>query len=1733
MEGKDTLRDLLKRRSIMKGRLTKFKDYVNILTQVGANKVTSVQVKELSLRVDKFQELLSDFNVLQSDIELLSSNEDEQLTERDLIESQFFSLLSMAKDLVECANLEKESVNDGSMSSQSSHSMKSIKLPTISLPKFDGNYLKWLEFRDTFDSLVNKNNSIPLINKYHYLRSSLENSAAVVIRSIEFTADNYENAWKILCDRYNSKNILINNHLKSLLLSIDPIAKESFKALRYLIDHISKNLSSLHTLGLPTEQWDVLLIFLISAKLDSTTSMKWEEYKNSLSDLPTLDNFYSFLRNRADILETTHYNRSDKQEHNKSNSQNNKPVRSFLAASDSNTGKYQCAICKQNHFVYQCPEFKQMNYEDRIREVNKLKLCTKCLRSGHNSHQCRLKGSCQLCKGKHNTLIHKNDINSSEEQSSQSKQVSSPNEPVTLSATTMTHTLLCTAQVEIVNESNNKKVKARALLDTGSQSSFLTDVMREKLGLNKRSSETLNVCGLSNIKTNILGKCTVKINSYSTAYSTQVSCLLVPTITGILPSVEIDFQDLDIPCGIQLADPKFFQPSTIDVLLGADIFWNIIGTNQIKLGPNKPTLQESQLGWLIAGPVGISQSKSKVYCYFNHSTNIDNSLKKFWEIEELPSDKRTNSLEEQFCEIDFIENTHRLPDGRFCVRMPLKEPETSLGDSYYLAKKRFLNLELKLNKNPKLKESYTKFIDEYKELGHLSEIDRPKFGNYLPHHCVIREKSETTKLRVVFDASAKTSSGKSLNDIQAVGPVVQSDLFSILLRFRGHKFVLLGDIEKMYRQTALHTSQRHLQLILWRDSSSTEPDNKSNLKVLQLNTITYGLASAPFLSTRCLLQLAKECKDETIANIIKSDFYIDDLNTGAESESELKRIYIHVKKILDSACFPLRKIRTNCLQAFAGDDSMFDPVDLTKESSVLGLNYSPNLDIIEFPSKVEPPPKIITKRVVIATICKIFDPLGLICACIINTKIFLQQLWVIKLNWEDAIPQNLLNTWLKFMSNLHFLSNIKISRNVICDSPISIELHCFVDASQKAYASCVYLRSINDKNEVMVRLLCAKARVAPLKPITIPKLELLGALLGARLCDKVLQSLRFNISCKTIWTDSTVVLGWLKTDVRNLKTFVCNRVNEINELTTGFEHRHVPTNMNPADLASRGVEPQDLPSSSLWWEGPSFLKKGRLEWPQNSLVAQKLPELKVHSLLSAANNTADNSLFINFNKYSNFNKLSRIFAYVLRFINNCNKNKQRYSGPINSDEINNSVMLLIKFSQLQSFSFEIGLLKQRKTLPHKNKLLQLTPIIDSNDILRVGGRLENSNYNFDKKHPIILNSKHHLTKLIMINEHIRLFHAGQQLLLASVRDKYWPIGGRCLARQVVRQCIICVRLRANTVQPIMGHLPEARTNACFPFHSCGVDFAGPFMISNRKGRGNRISKCYLCLFVCLSTKAIHLELVSELSTQAFILCLRRFISRRGKCHEIFCDNGRNFVGANNELGKLLRSSRQSVGDYATSEGIKFVFSPAYSPHFGGIFEAGIKSAKFHLKRVAGKAALTFEELATLFTQIEAILNSRPLTPLSSNCTDPSPLTPGHFLIGRPLTSIPTKPVTATRPNRHELIEKIRQHFWERWRQEYISELQQRTKWRIEQQGLTCGDVVVLKEDNLPPLQWRLGRVCRLYPGSDGVSRVADVTTSRGIIRRAINKLCLLPTSESKDNNEAERAASRLPTSSTS
>lgn len=261
---------------------------------------------------------------------------------------------------------------------------------------------------------------------------------------------------------------------------------------------------------------------------------------------------------------------------------------------------------------------------------------------------------------------------------------------------------------------------------------------------------------------------------------------------------------------------------------------------------------------------------------------------------------------------------------------------------------------------------------------------------------------------------------------------------------------------------------------------------------------------------------------------------------------------------------------------------------------------------------------------------------------------------------------------------------------------------------------------------------------------------------------------------------------------KDLKVFVCNRVNEINDLTSEFTFRHVPTDQNPANIASRSVSPNQLCSSSLWWEGPSFLATDEANWPTQTHTKNPLdlPEVKVPVKCNA---TFENNN-IEFDKYSNLNRLKKNYGYVLRFIFNCKNKSEKITGPLHADELNKSLLLLVKCSQLESFQEEIELIKNNKPLHRKSKLLPLNCFIDSDGLLRIGGRVQNSDsdFDYDKKNPPVLSSKHHFTKLLFHYEHERLFHAGPQHLLASIREKFWPIGGRCLARSTTKQCVICV-----------------------------------------------------------------------------------------------------------------------------------------------------------------------------------------------------------------------------------------------------------------------------------------------------------------------------------------------------
>jgi Integrase core domain. len=416
-------------------------------------------------------------------------------------------------------------------------------------------------------------------------------------------------------------------------------------------------------------------------------------------------------------------------------------------------------------------------------------------------------------------------------------------------------------------------------------------------------------------------------------------------------------------------------------------------------------------------------------------------------------------------------------------------------------------------------------------------------------------------------------------------------------------------------------------------------------------------------------------------------------------------------------------------------------------------------------------------------------------------------------------------------------------------------------------------------------------------------------------------------------------------------------------------------------------------------------------------------------------------------------------------------------------------------------------------------LKKLKPFVDDG-LLRCGGRLTNAKHlDYEHIHPVILPKNHHIVNLLIDHTHAKNLHTGPYLLTAILRRKYWIIGAKDIIRNRVRKCNICFKTNPKPVVPRMGDLPSHRVAETKAFYHTGVDYAGPFYVTWTKRRGVRPIKAYLCLFVCMATKALHLELASDLTTTTFLAALRRFISRRGQVKNLYMDSGSNFIGLSNTMGELYAflSSNEFKDVYAAElleHRIVFHFNPPAAPHFGGLWESQVGCVKKHLKKILGTHILTYEMLYSVLTAVESILNSRPLGQLGGTPEDPVVLTPAHFLMQVPTTYLPLgdeTPNTIKLEDRYKMVTQMVTTFWKRYSNEYLSTLQERSKWLKDGGKLEVGMLVIIKSENTPVLSWLLGRVIEVFKGpSDGVVRVALVKTNQGVYKRPAVKLCPLP-----------------------
>lgn len=1656
-------------------------------------------------------------------------------------------------DLLSTITSSQQSNNELLNSSVNSNFRQQPILPKITLPQFAGDYQNWKPFCDLFTSLIIDNPDLSDVAKMHYLKNSLTKDAAQLVSNFQISGENFVVAWEKLKSRFENKRVLINKHLDDIF-KLKPVIKKTSKNVSNLMSTVSESLGSLKALGSPTDQWDHIIVYVIVNRLDPETHEAWEVHQGASTEPPKLEELQNFIEGRCRALESI-----EMREFTRSSTvtASTKPQGNFtqrpkvhVSSVDSSKPKITCILCKENHYLSNCNAFSKKSDVQRKEYIISQKLCFNCL-GHHYLKDCHSQKTCLKCKKRHHTLIH-DAVNPSTNVSNQDKPTSQsnssniqeanhhmPSKEATVPASS-NHTLpnivpsrpavlLATAQVKLLGPNGNSIV-ARALIDQGSEISFISEYLVQTLHL-KRTSSSISLVGIGGCQSlNTRGMVSITLKSLSKDNSCALSAHILPKLTSDLPSMKPNQTTWPHIKGLKLADPNFMNPSSIDLILGADIYGTIILNDIIKGPPSTPVVQSTIFGWILSGPTGgenVILRSSTNHCMVENK--VDELLQKFWVQEEINEKAKESPLspDDQECEEHFLSTFTRKPSGRYEVRLPLKQSVDNLGKSESSAFKMLQSLQNRLSSDPEYNNLYTSFVHEYEHLNHMVEVTSDKDSTipiyYLPHHGVLRTTSLTTKLRVVFNASFPTTSGLSLNDILHSGPKLQTNLPDVLTWFRRFKYVFAADIEKMYRQILVHPDDQNLQRILWFENE--------NLRKYKLQTVTYGLSCAPFLALRTLDQLINDdgIKFPLAVETMKRGRYVDDIFGGADTIDDCQNLVKQVDGLTKSGCFPLQKwisTEPSILSHISSTNYQENQSLVITDSCVhrtLGLTWNQLTDEFQFISSIETVENV-TKRNVLSKVAQLFDPLGFIAPVIIQAKIFIQQLWLIKLNWDDPLPPHLKKQWQKFEAQLNDLSSIHISRFLGTSRTSHLQLHGFSDASTLAMSAVIYVK-VTHENHTRVSFVCAKTKVAPLKKMTVPRLELTAATMLVKLSRYARQILDANTADLWLWTDSSVALTWIINQPSKWKEFVSNRVNFIQQTEPSAHWRFVPGTENPADCATRGISPVILSNHDLWWSGPSWLVNNSDHWPTSSFVPTKEAESeerhrKCHKTIhvSTQQNVAKEEEPDLLNRYSTLNRLLRITAWCLKFKAKSMSSGNAASTPhhLSPSDLNEALLRWISIVQELSFKNELKCLKDHKTVEKSSPLKTLNPFIDKDGLVRVGGRLSRSSFDYDTKHPFILPKDSSLSALIIHDTHLKTQHGNIRETLSTVRQRFWILGGRPVIKRKLLRCVTCARYRAKRAQQLMGQLPPARMTPSRPFLHSNVDYAGPFVIKTWGGRNTKTYKGYIALFICSSTSAIHLELVTDYTSETFLAAYKRFTSRRGICATLTSDCGTTFVGAAAELKTLFSQSSAELNNLRNllaNDGTQWLFNPPGAPHFGGRHEAGVKSVKYHLKRVIGNNLLTYEEFSTILTQTEAILNSRPLCRLTEDPDDLAVLTPAHFLIGEPLTTVPEPnliEVSTSRLTRWKLTRQMLESFWNIWSKEYLQELQSIYKWRNPSNDIEVGSLVLIIDEQYPPSKWPLARVVQTHPGKDNLIRVVTLKTATSTFKRPVVKLCPLP-----------------------
>ena len=1627
----------------------------------------------------------------------------------------------------------------------------SLQLPKVELGKFDGDIIEYPSFIRRFKLAVEEVTQDSQ-RRLDILQSVCEGEAGSLIRDcifIEPAQEGYDKARKLLEQRYGNPFVVTQRHMEKLSNFKNITAGETEKLQQFsdCLNSTIKTLDSLNNLKeLNTHQNMLMVIGKLPYNLQYHIQKIMTESNNPsitlLADTITQASERSNHPVWGQIRRgVSHGGSSHREQAMKSREQRDKSTASRNFNITNEPGK--CLHCNSTeHYISSCQSFRRSSSEEKMKVVQGNGLCYNCLRK-HNARDCTSTGRCRTCGRRHHTELH--DCNFSYRSTSnvsnrtnqtvmniqteevqaedgEEKKMAENTVQTYLSGKTdnrSSKTFLSMVTVRVQEPGKREGIQTGALLDTGSSESWIhVDVLKDlKVREEKGRSKSVKLQTVSGteqvevrqVKLEVSGVCRGQRR-----YRKEV----IFNVKQEFPEISNNVTQEDLKDYKHLKTlPLEVKRKEVKMIIGEDAA-DLMMPLELRRGRRmtEPYAVRTPLGWALNGTIKATKVTTGVTTFFTHSqydeeNNLDNQVERFWKIEHnevtqdySQEDKRT---------IELWKTTSQKDGEHYSMKIPFRdrtEIETNLPNSKEVAETRLKSLTRRLSRDEKLAKRYAREMEillEKKYVEKVAIIDKsPRW--YLPHFPVFNE-NKPDKLRVVFDCAAKCKQ-KSLNDYVMQGPEQTNNMVGILMRFRERPIAIQADVKEMFYQVRVNVQDRDMLRFIWHRDGLDQPPEEFRFTVHP-----FGGVWCPSIATYAMRQTAEDHKDDFPAEVVravKEDFYVDDFVKSLESTEEASNMVKQIDRLLQLGGFNLTKWNASSrevLKTINEEDRAkeLQAVNLMEDelpgSRALGIKWYMETDEIGVDVKIKERPN--TKRGILSLLSSTFDPLGIVSPVILKARLILQEEHRRQLHWDEKISEESERDWEVWKKELTKLTEFKLAR---CTRPAwyqsgnKVTLHHFSDASPKGYGMVTYVRYEQNK-QYHVALISGKSRTAPLKGVTLPRLELTAAHLAAKMDALVRQQMTMKIEESYFWTDSSIVLYYLSNTRKRFPTYVQNRVTEILELTDVRQWRYVPTSENPADETTRGENAGQLLDSKTWKIGPEFLWKEEKEWPKN--IIQKVEEVKETTVMYIGKEKTVTEKILG--RTSSWKKAKRIMSWVL-------KAKRQFKELLTKKRQTRAQTILKERLEIQDEQeAERYLIRetQNEAFQEDNKVLaELNVKKDEYGILRVLGRTGNR---LDvSQNPAILPYQSPISHLVVKEVHER-GHISREHTVAEVRSKYWILKTRKKVKSVLHKCHHCRRRDARPLQERMSDLPQDRLESESPlFWTCGIDVFGPIEI--RKGRG--VQKRYGCLFICLTTGAIHIEILPNMESDTFINGLVRFINRRGKPKRIRTDNGSNFFGGLQEMKQSIREWNEKVGEQLQQKEIEWKFNPPKASHFGGRWERMIRTVRRTLNGLLGGKELIYlgeDSLNTLMTEVENIVNGRPITPSSEDPNDLEALTPNHLMLLRSNHQGPMglfQDIEMYGRRRWRQVQHLANQFWSRWKREYLGEVQKRDKWtESKNPKIKEGDLVVLTDDNIHKSKWQLGRVIKLISSEDGIIRRIQIKTKMGVYDRPIQKVCLI------------------------